>query len=282
VDNYEFPSWVYDKILFIEKKGLWPILQAAKIAERYDMAIIAAEGYSTEAARTLFQSADKNRDYRLFVLHDADPYGYNIGRTLSEATRRMPDYSVEVVDLGLRFEEALSLGLEAEGFSRKTSLPKGLSLTETERAAFEGQRVGQGQWICQRVELNAFSAPDFITFIERKLEESEATDKVIPPSSELLQLTEDLYHEAVSSLVRDKLDEMLSVDDIVQQLAESIRNDVALDGANQWIEQAFAKDDSLSWRSAVEQELHALLNQRQDVDIMVRRQILETLNAPNQ
>ena len=35
-----------------------------------------------------------DRQYQLFVLHDADPDGYNIARTLREATERMPDYPV--------------------------------------------------------------------------------------------------------------------------------------------------------------------------------------------
>ena len=69
------------------------------------MAVIAAEGYATEAARMLFKRADKDKNYRLFVLHDADPVGYNIARTLREETKRMPGYSVEVVDLGLKLDE---------------------------------------------------------------------------------------------------------------------------------------------------------------------------------
>ena len=100
VDAYQFPAWLYDKILYVEKKGVWPILQAAALAERYDMAVIAAEGYATEATRVLFAQADKGQHYQLFVLHDADPDGYNIARTLREETRRMPGYAVEIIDLG--------------------------------------------------------------------------------------------------------------------------------------------------------------------------------------
>lgn len=78
VADYIFPSWLYNKILYIGKKGLWPILKSARIAEKYDMAVIAAEGYATEAARVLFKNAQKDQNYELYVLHDADPYGYNI------------------------------------------------------------------------------------------------------------------------------------------------------------------------------------------------------------
>src|SRR5262249_53255962 len=97
VEAYRFPAWLYDKILYVEKKGVWPVFQDARLAERYDMAIVAGEGYATEACRALFSSAEKGRDYQLFVLHDADPSGYDIARTLREETQRMPGYKVDVI-----------------------------------------------------------------------------------------------------------------------------------------------------------------------------------------
>ena len=142
VDAYQFPAWLYEKILYVEKKGVWPILQAAALAERYDMAVIAAEGYATEATRVLFAQADKGQHYQLFVLHDADPDGYNIARTLREETRRMPGYAVEIIDLGLKLEEALDMDLGEEEWTRRKALPQELVLTGTERAYFEGRRAG--------------------------------------------------------------------------------------------------------------------------------------------
>ena len=40
MERYVFPAWRYDKILFIEKKGLWPVFEAAHLAERYDLALV--------------------------------------------------------------------------------------------------------------------------------------------------------------------------------------------------------------------------------------------------
>ena len=186
VDDYQFPSWLYDKILYIEKKGLYPVIQAARIAERYDMAVVAAEGYATEAARVLFENAESDRDYQLFVLHDADPHGYNIARTLSEETRRMPDHSVEVVDLGLRLEEALEVGLQCEKASRKRKLPARLAsgLSPLELEYFTGERKTEKSWVYWRVELNAMSAPELVEFIETKLAENDVRGKVVPPDDE--------------------------------------------------------------------------------------------------
>src|SRR5262249_26914699 len=141
VDAYQFPAWLYNKILYIEKKGLWPTLQAAQLAERYDLAVIAAEGYASEAARVLFAHAHRHEQYQLFVLHDADPHGYNIARTLQDETARMPGYHVDVIDLGLRLEDGLARGLQIEEFTRKKALPSGLTLTDREREYFTGRHA---------------------------------------------------------------------------------------------------------------------------------------------
>ena len=72
VEGYTIPSYVYTRILFVEKQGLWPVIADSKLAERYDLAIIAGQGFATEAARLLLQRAKKDHDYQIFVIHDAD------------------------------------------------------------------------------------------------------------------------------------------------------------------------------------------------------------------
>lgn len=187
VESYSFPWWLYDKVLFVEKKGLWPVFQAARLAERYDMAIVAGEGYATEACRVLLASAERGREYKLAVLHDADPHGYNIGRTLREATARMPGHRVAVADLGLTLEEALAMGLPTEEFTRRKELPQGLRLSELEREYFGGRPAGRKSWVCRRVELNALSSPALIAYAERRLQGAGIRGKVIPPDAVLAQ-----------------------------------------------------------------------------------------------
>jgi DNA topoisomerase VI subunit A len=121
VAAYEFPEYSFDKVLYVEKQGEWPKLQAACLAERYDMAIASAQGYPVEAVRELFERAEGG-DYQLFCFHDADLDGYNIARVMAEATRRMPGYNVDVVDIGLTVEDALEMGLDSEPFYRKKDI----------------------------------------------------------------------------------------------------------------------------------------------------------------
>ncbi len=112
VDRYEFPEYLYDKILYVEKKGFLSTFKYAGIAEKYDLAIVCAEGYATRAAKTLLSAGQEQRDMTLLCLHDADPYGYNIARTLQEATEACPNHNIRVIDLGLKLQEALDLGLD--------------------------------------------------------------------------------------------------------------------------------------------------------------------------
>lgn len=109
VEAYELPEWQFDKILYIEKEGLEAQLAPYRLGRRYDMAIIYGNGYSPTACRNLLARSEV-RELKLFVLHDADIGGYNIARTLGEATKRMPDHDIVVIDLGLAVPQAIELG----------------------------------------------------------------------------------------------------------------------------------------------------------------------------
>src|SRR5829696_10044488 len=155
VANYEFPEYTFDKILYVEKEGEWPKLQAARLAERYDMAICSGKGQPTEAVRTLFDRAEAG-DYQLFVFHDADLDGYDIARVMAEETRRMPGYSVDVVDIGLTVEDALEMGIASEPFRRQKDISVDLwmRLSATAKEHLY-QRNGYSRGISgQRFELN--------------------------------------------------------------------------------------------------------------------------------
>ncbi len=253
VESYVFPSWLYDKILFVEKKGLWPVFEAARLAERYDMAIVAGEGYATEACRVLFAHADRGKAYQLFVEHDADPHGYNIARTLREETARMPGHHIEVIDLGLRLEAALAMGLPAEQFTRKKKLPQGLRLNELEKEYFEGRRAGPKSWICRRVELNALSGPDLIAFTERELQKAGARGKVIPP--------DDVLSERFRSAIRDMATAAVAAEWQARLAVEVDQRIAAAEGMIRAKEEmlrstvmaALADQASLSWRESVGQ-----------------------------
>ncbi len=257
VAAYEFPEYTFDKILYVEKEGEWPKLQAARLAERYDMAIASAKGYPVEAVRDLFARAEHG-DYQLFVFHDADLDGYNIARVMREATRRMPGYSVDVVDIGLTVEDALEMGLESEPFYREKDISWELrtSLSDVARHyLYQRERFRKGIR-GERFELNAI-LPDTrrIEYIERKLAENGVRPKVIPPNDKLGELAEEMYREKYAGWVDEIVCEMF-LEEVKEELAEEFKGHFGLDGptARQDIESKFNDGEdgrALSWRDAL-------------------------------
>jgi hypothetical protein len=200
--DWEFPKWQFNKILFIEKEGVWQTLKQTggiELAKRYDMAIASCAGYATEATRKLLARAQQGEGYQIFVWHDADPYGYNIARTLAQETARMPNHRIQVFDLGLKLEEAIEAGYQTETFSRESELPATIIplLSENERKRFEGNKtqIGPNKWIwkdCQRVEINAIPIKERADYLERQLAKIDGLlPKVKPPGSELVRKAEE-------------------------------------------------------------------------------------------
>ncbi|HLM78273.1 MAG TPA: hypothetical protein VK361_07800 [Rubrobacteraceae bacterium] len=268
VESYSFPKHVFNKLLYVEKKGQFPLIEQARLMERYDMAVMTGEGYATEAARTLLSVADKNERMQIFVLHDADKDGYNIARKVRDATARMPDYSVDVIDLGLTVTQALEKGLEPEEHTRKKEIDADLveELLEEEPQAlryFTGNKeciYKDGKlkplWKrCKRFELDKMTAPQAVALIEQGLNKAGVFGKVIPPDEELPELAEEIYREEARKWARSALDALLDWDDLADALADEYMERYKLENAKRYIRERFEKDDALSWEKALRHEL---------------------------
>lgn len=271
---YEFPEYSFDKILYVEKEGEWPKLQAARLAERYDMAVASAKGYPVEAVRELFARAEGG-DYQLFVFHDADIDGYEIGRVLGEETRRMPHHSVEVVDIGLGVEDALEMGLAPEPFSRKNRISHKLrrTLSETAREYFVSRE--------ERFELNAI-LPDTrrIEYIERKLEENGVRGKVIPPDEKLGDMADEKYRALSAGWVTEAVEALISSEEFKKEIADEFVDEFGLAEARRHIEKRFEKDRSLSWRKALEEQLEDVRERHADAfNSAVEKKLRERLEG---
>lgn len=190
VDNYWLPEYRFNKILYIEKTGLDDIIFDAGLCEKYDMALMSSQGYATEAARELLAQAD-GEDITIFCFHDCDIGGYEIQRTLAEATDTMPDHNIRVEDIGLKVKECLEMELPFEDFNRPRALPAKLKVNAQEREFFEGVKGwydGPGGkpidgWVgCKRCEINVLGARGLVEYLDRFIGEyCDGPDKVIPP-----------------------------------------------------------------------------------------------------
>ena len=263
VGSYEFPSYVFDKILYVEKEGLMPVLEGAQLAERYDLAIAAGKGHPTEAVRELFARAEAG-DYRLFVLHDADPDGYSIARSMAEETDRMPNHNVEVVDLGLKVADAIKLGLPTETFHRKKALPWWMPdrLTDKENEWFEGEHLYRKRWKGTRVELNAFTAPALVAYIESALAKHGATRKVVPPKKVIVEAAEKHHKERVTELVNETIADVVDADDIIETVLQETK-DVAKT-TQKGIKEDLKDNPPEPWRTFVTNPIDKRLKDKED------------------
>lgn len=179
------PSGRFGAILFIEKEGFLPLFEAARIAERFDIAIMSSKGMSVTAARLLADTMCGRWNIPLLVLHDFDIAGFSIAGTLQRDTRRYSfKNKIETVDFGLRLCDVEELDLESEsvglGNVDLDKLSDRLELNDATEEEIEFLSGGR------RVELNAMTSDQFVAFIEAKLEE-HGISKVIPDEERLAE-----------------------------------------------------------------------------------------------
>jgi hypothetical protein len=186
----------YQAVLYIEKEGFEPLLEEGQIAEKYDLAVISCKGQSVVAARRFVdQVCAVVVGVPLLVVHDFDKAGFEISQRLTTVSPWAEDNdrvtyrfrnAIDVTDLGLRLEDVEEYGLEdkAEECDFKGGFARDSIATDAEKEFLESGR---------RVELNAFTSPEFLEWLEGKLDES-LPGRLIPPDDVLA----DAYRRAHS------------------------------------------------------------------------------------
>jgi hypothetical protein len=195
----EWPSLAegqrYQGVLYIEKEGFDPQLREARIADRFDLAIISCKGQSVTAARRYVDHACRVAGgVPLYVAHDLDKAGFEISQrltTVSSHARRndLVKYEfqneINVSDLGLRLADVRQYGLKSERCRFAGNFAHDSIATAEEKAFLRSN---------QRVELNAFTAPQFIEWLEAKLRLHGLGKRLIPDDA----ILEDVYRRAIA------------------------------------------------------------------------------------
>jgi hypothetical protein len=182
------PSGRYGAVLYIEKEGFLPILEAAQLAERYDLALASSKGMSVTACRLLMEELCGRRGLPLFTLHDFDVSGFSIQQTLVTSNRRYQfESKINHIDLGMRLADIEGLDQEPVSLQQdKGALARRLRINGATQAEIDFLLTGPDK-VGRRVELNAMNSGQFVAFVERKLNE-HGVAKVVP-GSELLART---------------------------------------------------------------------------------------------
>ena len=181
------PDLRYGAILFCEKEGFSPLFDQVQLAERYDISIKSTKGMSVVAARRLVDElCAVNEGVPVLILHDFDERGFKISETLTSVSQSAIDNDrvryefqneINGIDLGLRLTDVMEWNLESETVSCDVEF-NGDTITSPEEQAF----LLSGR----RVELNAFTSADLITWLEGKLDEHGIT-KVVPDDTTLAE-----------------------------------------------------------------------------------------------
>jgi hypothetical protein len=180
------PANRYCFVLFIEKEGFMPLMEAAGVAERFDLAIMSTKGMSVIAARRLVEHLTV-KGCTILVAHDFDISGLCIAHTLGHDTGRYR-FKVEprLIDIGLRLDDIVEMGLTSEPVEYKNANVKKYEeygATQDELRFLLGvslpDNVDGRNGAGRRVELNAMTSRQFIEWLERKLAEN-GVQKVVP------------------------------------------------------------------------------------------------------
>jgi hypothetical protein len=200
------PGLRYGAALFVEKEGFGPLFQAARLAERWDIAIFSTKGLSTTAARTLVDHLVQG-GVPVYCIRDFDEAGFKIAGTLRRDTRRYQFATAGAIDLGLRLEDVRAWSLDSEQVYYHSDSKRVLKDHEAIRAKIGPGLLANGAMedeiaflLTHRVELNAFSSDRLIAWIEAKLA-AAGVRKVVPDDAMLARAACDYAREMIEDRV---------------------------------------------------------------------------------
>lgn len=236
--NGRFPTFGprnrYNTVLYVEKEGFLPLLQRARFAERFDLAIMSSKGMGTVASRRLIENLSET--VTIFVLHDFDKSGFSIAGTLTRDTRRYEfTRDPDVIDLGLRLADVEEWGLQSESVQYKSdptyNLEENGATAEEIAFLYRGSRHGK------RVELNAFTSDQFVAWLDSKLVK-HGVEKVIPDEETL----EQAYRRAAAIRRYQKI-----IDDAGKEVSAYAKDLTVPKALRAKLARRLAKDPASSW-----------------------------------
>lgn len=203
VEKYKRPKFTFNKVIYIEKEGFFEVLKDIKFPERYDCALLTSKGYASTAVKDLLDYlGDTEEEIQVFCIHDCDKAGTMIYQTLQEETKIRGKRKVNIIDLGLNPSEAISMNLEPE------------KIDDTSNPAADYLEPEYKKWLqTNRVELNAMTTPQFIEWIESKMNKYGIVGKVIPEDK---ILDEELTNN-VKYLVKERAKERILMENNFEQ-----------------------------------------------------------------
>jgi hypothetical protein len=259
VEDYERPTWTFNKVLYVEKEGFSEALKDNGWPERHDCALMSSKGFTTRAARDLVDKlAEHDEPCTIFCVHDADAFGTMIYQTFQEATKARGARKVRIVNLGLEPWEALENGLEVE------EVEKGEKRKPVAEYVLEREDGDYWEdWLqTHRVELNAMTTPQFIAWLDRKMAE-HGDGKLIPPADAVVQEFEERLEAEIRSAVTERILREAGLEHQIAEALDQIKRPSSTALLN-GIKRLFKRSPQKEWRDHIEFVVAGLVGKSDD------------------
>jgi len=172
-------------------------------------------------------------------------FGYEIARTLEAETRTCPYIDIEVIDIGLTVKEALDMGLESE----RVLIQKRPSWELLDRLAPEEKQflLGERSYLYghsrayqgRRVELNAMTTDQLVSWLEGKLKELGLQTKVLPPEDVVNQELEDTIEsqldDDIGKMVKEAIERLLGA--TIADIEDEVKEEIGMPGGDGYYEE---------------------------------------------
>lgn len=260
VEGFERQAWLFNKVIYCEKEGLFEVLKQARFPDRYDCVLLSSKGFASRAVKDLLDLiGEMDEETHFYCIHDADGPGTLIYETLVGSTIARAARKVKIHNLGLDPWEAVAMNLQIETFpTRKSRTPVARYIRDHEEE--NDQDKGGDEWDRwlqnNRIELNAMTSPAFLAWTEAKMK-AFGVAKVIPPRDIMMaQVTKD-----ADELVRERIREQILRDNGFEAKVTKAMNEVKkkVERADLLlaVKTAFDWDDSQQWKAPLRQEAEA-------------------------
>jgi hypothetical protein len=252
VEEYERPIWTFNKLLFIEKEGANEALKAVRWLGRHDCAVISSKGFSSRAARDLIDKlAEHDEPIQVFCAHDADAFGTMIYQTLQEATKARGARKIEIINIGLEPWEGIAMGLEVETVKR-AERRKAVAQYVLDRDDYAPDRNAWEEWLqTHRIELNAMTTPQFITWLDGKMA-AHGVGKLVPPGDVIKDELEERLEAKLRDSIRERILREAGFENQVTKALDAIErpsSDELIDGIREY----FKDNQEDEWRDHIEE-----------------------------
>lgn len=229
VEDYTRPPLTFNKLVYIEKEGLFSVLKAEQWPERHDCALITSKGHASRAAKDLIDllvatsATGDDETLEVYCIHDADAAGTMIYQALQEETRTRPGRRVKIHNLGLDPWEAVALGLAVETVTYKKRQP----VADYIKEHGGGDGVNWVGWLqTHRIELNAMDTETLLRWLDGKMAD-HARGKVVPPHTTIAAHLREGVRQELEATITERVIAEANIPQQVDAAFAALSSDIA-------------------------------------------------------